>query len=112
MVADRISGTSNGLLKFVTLSDRTGFVETILFPDVYQRFGHLTAAHPILAASWPPPASSNPSRRVRVLPSESSRSGRRPSLRSEGAKPAKYESEHRASFAPAGTTFEEGGDEK
>jgi DNA polymerase-3 subunit alpha/error-prone DNA polymerase len=52
MVADRISGTlGGGLMKFVTLSDRTGFVETILFPDVYRRFGHLTAAHPILAAT-------------------------------------------------------------
>ena len=38
-------------MKFVTLADRTGFVETILFPDVYRRFGHLTAAHQILAAT-------------------------------------------------------------
>jgi DNA polymerase III alpha subunit len=52
MVADRVSGTLNGgLLKFVTLADRTGVVETILFPDAYQRFGHLTAAHAILAAT-------------------------------------------------------------
>jgi DNA polymerase III alpha subunit len=39
------------LMKFVTLADYTGFVETYLFPDVYSRFGHLTAAHPILAAA-------------------------------------------------------------
>ncbi|MFH0981250.1 MAG: DNA polymerase III subunit alpha [Planctomycetota bacterium] len=52
MVADRINPTQNGdLMKFVTLADRTGFVETCLFPDIYQRFGHLTAAHPIMAAT-------------------------------------------------------------
>jgi DNA polymerase III alpha subunit len=52
MVADRINTTARGdLMKFVTLADRTGFVEAILFPDAYQRFGHLTAAHPILAAT-------------------------------------------------------------
>ena len=38
------------MMKFVTLGDRTGFVEAILFPNVYQRFGYLTAANPILAA--------------------------------------------------------------
>ena len=52
MVADRIERTQGGdLMKFVTLADRTGFVESYLFPDVYQRFGHLTAMHPILAAT-------------------------------------------------------------
>lgn len=52
MVADRINRTTKGdLMKFVTLADRTGFVETLLFPDAYQRFGHLTAIHPILAAT-------------------------------------------------------------
>jgi len=51
MVADRINATTKGeLMKFVTLADHTGSVEALLFPDVYQRFGHLTAAHPILAA--------------------------------------------------------------
>ncbi len=51
MVADRINATQQGqLMKFVSLADRSGVVETILFPDVYQRFGYLTAAHPILAA--------------------------------------------------------------
>ena len=59
MVADRINRTravtlharAGDLMKFVTLADRTGFVETFLFPDVYRRFGHLTAMHPILAAT-------------------------------------------------------------
>ena len=51
MVADRINSTQQGeLMKFVTLADRSGFVEMILFPDAYKRFGYLTAAHPILAA--------------------------------------------------------------
>ncbi|MCZ6652572.1 MAG: hypothetical protein O7D91_06030 [Planctomycetota bacterium] len=52
MVADRVDRTQRGnLMKFVTLGDRTGFVEAILFPNVYQRFGYLTAANPILAAT-------------------------------------------------------------
>ena len=52
MVADRINRSTGGdLMKFVTLGDRTGFVETILFPDAYSRFGYLTAMHPILAAT-------------------------------------------------------------
>ncbi|MFQ5412354.1 MAG: hypothetical protein ACE5EC_08640 [Phycisphaerae bacterium] len=52
MVADRINRTTAGaLMKFVTLADRTGFVECFLFPDVYQRFGHLTTANPILSAT-------------------------------------------------------------
>ena len=38
-------------MKFVTLADRTGFVASYLFPDVYQRFGHLTALRPILSAT-------------------------------------------------------------
>ncbi len=47
MVANR---TRNGdLMKFATLADPTGFVEMHLFPYAYSRFGHLTAAHPILA---------------------------------------------------------------
>lgn len=50
MVADRMNATAGGeLMKFVTLADRTGFVEVILFPDAYRRFGHLTVAHPVLA---------------------------------------------------------------
>lgn len=52
MVACRTNRTTTGdLMKFVTLADRTGFIETFLFPDVYQRFGHLTVANPILAAT-------------------------------------------------------------
>jgi DNA polymerase III alpha subunit len=52
IVADRVNRATTGdLMKFVTLGDRTGFVETCLFPDAYQRFGHLTVAHPILAAT-------------------------------------------------------------
>jgi DNA polymerase III alpha subunit len=51
MVADRINATQSGdLMKFVTLADRTGFIEAILFPDAYRRFGHMTVANPILAA--------------------------------------------------------------
>jgi DNA polymerase III alpha subunit len=52
MVADRVNATTTGeRMKFVTLADRTGFVEAFLFPDTYRRFGHLTVAHPILAAA-------------------------------------------------------------
>jgi error-prone DNA polymerase len=52
MVADRVNvATTGDLMKFVTLADRTGFVETFLFPEAYQKFGHLTVAHPILAAT-------------------------------------------------------------
>ncbi len=52
MVADRINVATTGeLMKFVTLADRTGFVETILFPDTYRRLGHLTVTHPIVAAT-------------------------------------------------------------
>ncbi|MFH1420165.1 MAG: hypothetical protein ABII12_17975, partial [Planctomycetota bacterium] len=52
MVADRTNTTVAGdLMKFVTLADRSGFVEAVLFPNAYNRFGHLTAAHPILAAT-------------------------------------------------------------
>ncbi|MCC7291028.1 MAG: DNA polymerase III subunit alpha [Phycisphaerales bacterium] len=52
MVADRINSTlTHELMKFVTLGDRTGFVETIVFPGAYRRFGHLTAANAILEAS-------------------------------------------------------------
>jgi DNA polymerase III alpha subunit len=52
MVADRINAASSGdLMKFVTLADRTGFVETLLFPNVYRRFGHLTLSNPLLAVT-------------------------------------------------------------
>ncbi len=52
MVADRLNPTQTGdLMKFITLADYTGFVEAVLFPHAYQRFGHLAVAHPILAGS-------------------------------------------------------------
>ena len=52
MVACRTNRTTTGeLMKFVTLADRTGFVEAFLFPDTYQRFGHLTVTNPILVAT-------------------------------------------------------------
>ncbi len=52
MVADRINRTTSGeLMKFVTLADKSGFVECFLFPDTYRRFGHLTQAHPVLEAT-------------------------------------------------------------
>ncbi len=52
MVADRINATLRGdLMKFVTLGDRTGFVETALFPGAYRRFGYLTVSNPVLAAT-------------------------------------------------------------
>jgi DNA polymerase III alpha subunit len=51
-VTDRVNPTQAGeLMKFVTLADHTGVVEALLLPDVYRRFGHLTAAHPILAVT-------------------------------------------------------------
>ncbi len=51
MVADRINSTARGnLMKFVTLADHSGFIEAMLFPDVYSRFGYLTVLNPILAA--------------------------------------------------------------
>ena len=52
MIADRTNLTTEGdLMKFVSLADRTGVVEAFLFPDTYRRFGHLTVAQPILAAT-------------------------------------------------------------
>ncbi len=49
-VMDRVNPTQTGeLMKFVTLADHTGVVEALLLPDVYRRFGYLTAAHPLLA---------------------------------------------------------------
>ena len=52
MIADRVNVTTGGnLMKFISLADRTGVVETFLFPETYRRFGHLTVANPILAAT-------------------------------------------------------------
>jgi len=42
IVADRIHPTSKGPMKFVTLADRTGFIELSLFATAYQQYGHLT----------------------------------------------------------------------
>ncbi|MDD8050165.1 MAG: DNA polymerase III subunit alpha [Verrucomicrobiota bacterium] len=39
------------LMKFISLADKTGILETVLFPGVYQRFGRLTARSPILAVT-------------------------------------------------------------
>jgi hypothetical protein len=38
-------------MKFITLGDRTGFVEALLFPGTYRNFGYLTVANPILVAT-------------------------------------------------------------
>jgi DNA-directed DNA polymerase III PolC len=35
-------------MKFVSVADRTGIVETILFPPAYRRYGHLTAGNAVL----------------------------------------------------------------
>ncbi len=42
IVADRRHPTANGVMKFVTLADWTGFLEAALFPDVYRNYGHWT----------------------------------------------------------------------
>jgi error-prone DNA polymerase len=42
IVADRRHPTPNGVMKFVTLADWTGFLEAALFADVYRNYGHLT----------------------------------------------------------------------
>lgn len=57
IVATRIHPTQKGdLMKFITISDRTDMAEAVLFPAVYRRYGHLTAAHPVveLAATVEP----------------------------------------------------------
>jgi DNA polymerase-3 subunit alpha/error-prone DNA polymerase len=42
LVTTRRVRTKRGeFMRFVTLEDRTGTVEAVLFPDVYRRFGHL-----------------------------------------------------------------------
>ena len=42
IVADRRHPASNGVMKFVTLADWTGFLEAALFADVYRDYGHWT----------------------------------------------------------------------
>jgi DNA-directed DNA polymerase III PolC len=50
IVAERIHPTDRGAMKFLTLADRTGFMEVSLFADAYRRFGHLTT-HPVVAVT-------------------------------------------------------------
>lgn len=42
IVADRRHPTANGIMKFLTLADWTGFLEAALFADVYRNYGHWT----------------------------------------------------------------------
>ena len=52
IVAERAHRQSDGrLMKFLTLADRTGMVETELFADTYRRWGAVTAQHPVVAVS-------------------------------------------------------------
>jgi DNA polymerase III alpha subunit len=52
IVAERSHRQSDGrLMKFLTLADRTGMVETELFADAYRRWGAVTAQHPVVAVS-------------------------------------------------------------
>ncbi len=50
IVAERIHPTGRGAMKFLTLADRTGFVEVSLFTGAYRRFGHLTV-NPVVAVT-------------------------------------------------------------
>ena len=52
IVAERSHRQSDGrLMKFLTLADRTGMVETELFADAYRRWGAVTVQHPVVAVS-------------------------------------------------------------
>ncbi len=52
IVAERSHRQTDGrLMKFLTLADRTGMVETELFADAYRRWGAVTARHPVVAVS-------------------------------------------------------------
>ena len=48
IVCDRHHTTERGPMKFLTLADRSGFVEVALFSDAYRRFGHATT-QPVVA---------------------------------------------------------------
>jgi DNA polymerase III alpha subunit len=50
VVAERHHTTDRGTMKFLTLADRTGFLEVSLFAEAYRRFGHLTT-HPVVAVT-------------------------------------------------------------
>ncbi|MEY5063123.1 MAG: hypothetical protein RLZZ112_1087, partial [Verrucomicrobiota bacterium] len=48
IVAERSHRQTDGrLMKFLTLADRTGMVETELFADTYRRWGAVTVRHPV-----------------------------------------------------------------
>ncbi|MFM8653437.1 MAG: fused DNA polymerase IV/DNA polymerase III subunit alpha, partial [Verrucomicrobiota bacterium] len=52
IVAERSHRQTDGrLMKFLTLADRSGMVETELFADAYRRWGAVTAQHPVVAVS-------------------------------------------------------------
>ena len=52
IVAERSHRQVDGrLMKFLTLADRTGMVETELFADAYRRWGTVTTQHPVVAVS-------------------------------------------------------------
>jgi len=52
IVAERSHRQSDGrFMKFLTLADRTGMVETELFADAYRRWGAVTAQHPVVTVS-------------------------------------------------------------
>ena len=41
----RISTSKNQYMKFLTLEDRFGLCETVLFPETYTKYGHLIRTH-------------------------------------------------------------------
>ncbi len=46
LIADRIVGLKGrGCMKFVTIEDAVGLTEVVLFPKIYQRYGHLLRSH-------------------------------------------------------------------
>jgi len=45
VTARRVKTASERYMKFLTLEDRQGLFEVVLFPDVYERFGHLLRGH-------------------------------------------------------------------
>ena len=41
----RIRTKSGEFMRFMTIEDRTGTVEAVIFPDAYRRYGHLLRGH-------------------------------------------------------------------
>ncbi len=41
----RVNTSSNRFMKFITLEDRYGLTEAVLFPEVYEKYGHLIRTH-------------------------------------------------------------------